>query len=227
MNRAAAPDLPSWRLFRCQCTARYGRCTIRSKARLLHVPVQSTCRLFQTALVGDCTLWLVPQDSTRELPHDSHAGCIASSSDLNPAEFTRCKPHSCALSQKHAVLVHGQGSDAIPLLIHKFFLSEYLQTSFSLTQKIPKLSTAPGVRFCQQIVSYSKIPNERIPLNVQPDTTNGQVEWFLLLLRKSYSHSPTACCTIRSLTLGIPRFRTPPSGFGISFLLTGSGLYFP
>lgn len=32
---------------------------------------------------------------------------------------------------------------------------------------------------------------------------------------------------MRSTTVGIPSFRTPPSGFGISFRRTGWGLYFP
>ena len=36
-----------------------------------------------------------------------------------------------------------------------------------------------------------------------------------------------ACWKIRSLTVGIPSFRIPPSGFGISTRLTGSGVYFP
>ena len=35
------------------------------------------------------------------------------------------------------------------------------------------------------------------------------------------------CWKIRSLTVGIPSFRIPPSGFGISTRLTGSGVYFP
>ena len=35
-----------------------------------------------------------------------------------------------------------------------------------------------------------------------------------------------ACCTNLSVTVGTPRFLTPPSGFGISTLRTGWGLYF-
>ena len=36
-----------------------------------------------------------------------------------------------------------------------------------------------------------------------------------------------ACWIILSCTVGIPSNLTPPSGFGISTLLTGDGLYFP
>ena len=32
---------------------------------------------------------------------------------------------------------------------------------------------------------------------------------------------------MRSITVGIPSLRTPPSGFGISTRLTGDGVYFP
>ena len=35
-----------------------------------------------------------------------------------------------------------------------------------------------------------------------------------------------ACCMNLSVTVGTPRFLTPPSGFGISTLRTGWGLYF-
>ena len=35
-----------------------------------------------------------------------------------------------------------------------------------------------------------------------------------------------ACCINLSVTVGTPRFLTPPSGFGISTLRTGWGLYF-
>ena len=35
-----------------------------------------------------------------------------------------------------------------------------------------------------------------------------------------------ACCTNLSVTVGTPRFLTPPSAFGISTLRTGWGLYF-
>ena len=36
-----------------------------------------------------------------------------------------------------------------------------------------------------------------------------------------------ACCSVRSITVGMPSFRTPPSDFGISTRLTGDGVYFP
>ena len=36
-----------------------------------------------------------------------------------------------------------------------------------------------------------------------------------------------ACWMVRSVTVGIPSFRIPPSGFGISTRLTGFGVYFP
>ena len=36
-----------------------------------------------------------------------------------------------------------------------------------------------------------------------------------------------ACWKMRSFTVGIPSFRIPPSGLGISTRLTGSGVYFP
>ena len=36
-----------------------------------------------------------------------------------------------------------------------------------------------------------------------------------------------ACWMIRSMTVGIPSFRIPPSGFGISTRLTGDGVYLP
>ena len=36
-----------------------------------------------------------------------------------------------------------------------------------------------------------------------------------------------ACCTILSMTVGMPSFRTPPSALGISLRLTGFGLYLP
>ena len=36
-----------------------------------------------------------------------------------------------------------------------------------------------------------------------------------------------ACRMIRSMTVGMPSLRTPPSGFGISTRLTGEGLYLP
>ena len=32
---------------------------------------------------------------------------------------------------------------------------------------------------------------------------------------------------VRSITVGMPSFRTPPSGFGISTRLTGDRVYFP
>ena len=36
-----------------------------------------------------------------------------------------------------------------------------------------------------------------------------------------------ACWKMRSFTVGMPSFRIPPSGLGISTRLTGSGVYFP
>ena len=91
---------PSRRLFRCQCTARYGRCTIRSKARLLRVPVQPACSLFQATLVGECTPWLAPQDSTLELPHGLHVSRIANFFRPQSCRIHALKPsHLCRFSR--------------------------------------------------------------------------------------------------------------------------------
>ena len=40
-------------------------------------------------------------------------------------------------------------------------------------------------------------------------------------------HLLHGCWIMRSMTVGIPSLRTPPSGFGISTRLTGDGVYFP